>query len=267
MQSCLYQGWVSHQRRQPLDHAFRYRLFLVYLDLGELEEVFAGRWLWSTARPAMAWFRRQDFLQDPQGDPSLPLDEACRRVVAEKLGRRPSGPVRLLTNLRYGGLIFNPVSFYYCFDGSGEAVEAVIAEVHNTPWGEKHLYVLSPAEGPRPGSVLRDGHDKAFHVSPFMEMAMRYDWRFDPPGAKLSVHVANTRPGEDRPFFDATLNLERREMTAANLAGTLARTPMMTAKVLAAIYWQAARLYLKRAPFFPHPKAAAISGADKESAP
>ena len=150
MNSAIYRGWLSHRRLAPRSHHFRYPVFMVYLDLGELTTVFRGRWLW-TARsgaarrwlPALARFDRKDHF----GDPGMPLDVAVRELVAAHTGRRPLGPIRLLTNLRYFGFVFNPVSFFFCFDPTGARVEAIVAEVNNTPWGERHCYVLGDAAG------------------------------------------------------------------------------------------------------------------------
>jgi DUF1365 family protein len=130
MHSAIYHGWLRHRRHAPSRHAFRYRLFLMYLDLAELDTVFRGRWLWSARRMALARFDRTDHL----GDPDVPLDRAVRDLVESRGGRRPAGPIRLLTHLRYFGHCFNPVSFYYCFDAGDTRVETVVAEVNNTPW-------------------------------------------------------------------------------------------------------------------------------------
>ena len=137
------------------------------------------------------------------------------------------------------------MSFYYCFDASGERVETILAEINNTPWNERHAYVL------RRQDRLRFRFPKSFHVSPFMPMALDYDWRFSTPGARLAVHMENRQAG--RKLFDATLALERREIGAASLAGALARFPLMGAQVLGAIYWQALRLWARRTPFYAHP--------------
>jgi hypothetical protein len=252
MNSCIYRGAIRHRRRSPVSHEFRYRLFMLYLDLDELPRVFAGRWLWSVRRPALAWFRRADYL----GDPAVPLDRAVRDLVATRTGTRPSGPIRLLTHLRYFGYVQNPVSFYYCFDAAGIRVETIVAEITNTPWGERHAYVL-PAQ-PGDAQERRFRLAKTFHVSPFMPMDMAYDWRFSLPGRRLTVHMRNLARGEQ--VFDATLVLRREPLTGRALAAALARHPWMTATVVAGIYWQAFRLWLKGAPFHPHPAIRRLDG-------
>ena len=246
MNSAIFEGQVRHRRFAPREHAFTFRMFMMYLDLDELDTVFAGRWFWSTRRRALARYRRSDHL----GSPKVPLGEAVRELVARATGTRPRGPVRLLTHLSYFGYCFNPVSFYYCFDEAGEALETIVAEVNNTPWGERHCYVLAP--GATDGTMQRYAPEKAMHVSPFMPMDVTYDWRFRTPGERLSVHMENARDGAKT--FDATLQLERREISGHSLAGVLARYPFMTLRVIIAIHWQALRLWLKRVPVYDHPE-------------
>jgi DUF1365 family protein len=249
LESCIYEGRVRHRRFAPRPHAFDYDVHMLFLDLGELDAVFEDRWLWSTRRAAPVRWNRADYL----GDPRRPLDECVRDLVETQSGGRPEGPVRMLTNPRYFGYGFNPVSFYYCWDREGRSLETIVAEVSNTPWGERHPYVLDlrTADRSTPGS-LRWQFGKAFHVSPFMPMELDYDWRFTSPGDSVSVHMENLQRGER--IFDATLSLQRRAIDGLTLASVLARRPLMTATVVAAIHWQAARLWMKRVPFHEHPR-------------
>lgn len=244
--STVYEGVVRHRRLAPHAHAFTYRMAQLYLDLDEIEQVFAQRWLWSITRRNVAEFRRGDYL----GPPELLLAEAVRRRVEQATGQRPIGPIRLLTHLRYAGMVFNPVSFYYCFAADGETLVAVLAEITNTPWKERHAYVLPVDTAQLQGRTLRWTFPKTFHVSPFMPMNCEYDWRFTVPGDDLMVHMNVIREGHRA--FDATLNLQRRPLTAGSLARVLWRYPLMTMQVVAAIHWQALRLWLKRNPVYDH---------------
>jgi uncharacterized protein len=248
VESCLYEGRVRHRRHRPVEHAFSLPLFMAYLDLAELPHVFRGRWLWSARRPAWAWLRRRDHL----GDPALPLERCVRDLVEERTGRRPAGPVRLLTQLRTAGYGFNPVSFYYCFAADGCGLEAVVAEVTNTPWRERHCYVLRPGAASGSAAPLRASVPKALHVSPFMGMDVEHGFRVGIPGRRLSLAISN-RDDSGEPLFDAVLTLVRREIDGRCLARTLLRYPLMPAVTMAAIYAQALRLRLAGAPFHPHP--------------
>ncbi|MBA3866289.1 MAG: DUF1365 domain-containing protein [Solirubrobacterales bacterium] len=246
--SAVYEGWVRHRRFEPVEHSFRYRFFLMYLDLAELPGTLDPYPLYSARRAAPARFRRADFI----GDPSRPLDECARDAVEAKTGTRPAGPVRLLTGLRYLGHSFNPVSFYYCFDADGRRVEAVVADVENIPWGESHPYVL--ARGESEGTVLSDELEKTLHVSPLMGMDQTYAFRASEPGSRLAVHIeSRPRRGEGGKSFDATLSLQRRELSRPLMARLLARYPAMSLQVVAKIYAQSLRLKLKGARYFPHP--------------
>jgi uncharacterized protein len=248
--SAIYIGSVRHRRFAVREHEFRYRLALAYIDLDELPTLLGGQLI--ASRPGPARFRRHHYL----GDEHLSLADAVREVVAEEAGVRPSGPVRVLTNLSSFGHCFNPVSFYYCMDEAAERVDAVVAEVTNTPWGERHAYVLargsedcSPVQT---AAVLAGKSTKALHVSPFMAMDQRYEWRVSVPGETLSVHIASSNEGDLA--FDATLSLRRRELTKTTLRRMSARYPAGALRMLALIYAQALRLKLRGIPVHPHPK-------------
>lgn len=241
--SALYAGIVQHRRHDAVKHRFAYRLFEVFLDLDELPLLtapggpLAPRW-WKPLR-----YRRRDYL----GPVDRPLKTAVLDEVQAALGERPDGPVRMLTHLCTFGYAFNPVTFYYCHRSDG-ALAAVLAEITNTPWGERYRYCLrASADG-----TARAEFDKRFHVSPFQPMEQRYEWRFAAPGELLQVAMQNRQGGAV--VFDASLSMQRLPLTAANLRRLWLRHPWTTAKVILAIHWHALRLRLKGAVFHTHPK-------------
>jgi uncharacterized protein len=246
--SAIYEGTVSHRRLGTRPHRFEYRLCQLYLDLDELDRLFADRLFWSAHGRNLAEFRRTDYL----GAASMPLAEAVRDVVEGRTGSRPSGPIRLLTHLRYAGYVFNPVSFYYCFATDGVTLTAIVAEITNTPWKERHAYVLSMNAALRRGSSWEWDFPKTFHVSPFVGMPREYAWRFTAPADDLRVQMLVLRDGERE--LEAHLDLRRRPLTGANLARVLWRFPLMTARVIGAIHWEALQLWLKRTPVHDHPQ-------------
>jgi DUF1365 family protein len=220
----------------------------MYLDLEEVPSLLKGGFGLSRRRFSPASFCRKDHL----GDPGAPLARSVRGLVKERTGWEPNGPIRLLTLLRCFGYYFNPLSLYYCFDAAGQAVEAVVAEVTNTPWLEKHWYVLW--EGNRVGSPgkLQFRHPKNFHVSPFMGMDADYEWRLNRPELHLGVNIHSSEAG--RRLFDVAMVLKRKELSIESMISVLLRYPWITLRVSQAIYWQAARLWWKKCPFYKHPK-------------
>ena len=217
---------------------------MLLFDLDELESVFKGSWLWSTKRFNWAWFRRADYMKARRENS---LTDAVRGLVFDQLGRHPEGPIHLLTHPRYGGFGMNPVSFYFCFEKDGRTLDVVIAEINNTPWGEQHSYVLDVRANGK-----RFTFAKNFHVSPFLSMDLRYDWRFTSPDSNWVMHMECHEPG--RKIFDSTVVMRRRELSHSALRRQLIKFPLQTVGIFARIYWQALKLRWKGVPVVPHPK-------------
>lgn len=262
MHSAIYQGQVRHRRYAPRQREFRYRLFLLYLDLSEIPRL--------TSTGLCGWLHRLHIMRfertDHLGNPEEPLEESVRTVVEQYLGRRPTGPVRLLTQPRHFGYVINPISLYYCFTEDDLQLDSVVAEVVNTPWQERHCYVLDCLDQPASG-CYRERSVKQMHVSPFLPMEMEYRWKLTRPGRTLFVHLDDlltatsltaaddqvTPSAASGRLLDATLLLRRRPLTGSNLLQCLAMYPLMTVRIAVAIYFQALLLWWKRIPFHSHP--------------
>ncbi len=254
MQSAIYEGYLRHRRFTPHAHRFSYAVFMMYLDLDELPEVMAKSPFWSERRWRPVRFQREDFL----GPADMPLKEAVIERIREATGREHDGPVRMLANLRYWGFVMNPITCYYCFDRD-ENLRNIVVEVTNTPWNERQSYVLDCDPEQR---FQRIQFQKQMHVSPFNPMDMIYRWCSNDPARVLSLNLETLRNGNSE--MDATLALKRREIDNRNLNGILLRHPWMTAKVAGAIYWEALKLWIKRNPFYDHPKSSATDVVDSK---
>lgn len=247
--SCIYTGTVAHSRFFPKKHSFKYRSFMMYLDLSEVRTIFERYWLWANERARPIQFRRSDHYGEATEDLSLTI----KKVIAGHGHNPPDGRICLLTHLRVFGYIINPVSFYYCYD-TAEQLQYVVAEVHNTPWGECHCYVIPKDSFTGRGDGRRT--DKEFHVSPFMGMQQTYGWKITSPSSKLSVCIENysKETGLNKPLFNATLKLTRREISSWNLSLVLVTYPLSTIQVVIKIYWQATLLWLKGFTYYRRPR-------------
>ena len=239
MNSAIYSGWVRHRHYSPKSHEFNYKLFLLSLDLDELESGIAlGPWL-RVEKPAILSFRHKDYLD---GEGKLTKQKVWDRVVTLG-GKDFGGKVVLLGQLRCFGLYFSPVNFYYCHDDSGE-FKYLLAEVSNTPWNERHCYLVDA----RQNVVM----DKEFHVSPFMNEDMQYHWRFTPLNKTLYLNIDNTQDSEK--LFDATFSMQREALTSKGLIKNLLRVPAMTVTTVVGIHWEAIKLFVKGIPYVSYVK-------------
>jgi DUF1365 family protein len=258
--SAVYFGRIRHRRYAPSLHDFSYRLFMMFLDVDVIPQTLRNFWLWSAERWNIAAFFRKNYL----GDPSRPLKDCVLDEVEKQAGFRPGGRVAILTHLSYFGFCFNPVSFYYCFNEQGDKVEAIVAEITNTPWNERFRYVLSDRTVGMQG-VWSPGHSrgrfvfqKNFHVSPFFPMDIKYTWVFSAPKSEANslLHVYMQSERDGKKVFESNLDLKRASLTSWSLCRAQLLYPAMTSIALAGIYLQAGLLWLKRTPFFNHPKLA-----------
>jgi DUF1365 family protein len=242
MNSAIYKGWLRHRRFYPREHHFRYEIFMMYLDLEELQAILSLSPWWSDKPWRPARFKRDDFL----GDKKVSLDTAVRQRIHEHTGEWHNGPIRLLANWRYFGFSINPISCYYCFDND-QNLKTIVAEVTNTPWNEKTSYVLPCNPNER---FQRIQFQKEMHVSPFNPMQMNYKWRSNSPKSMLTLNLETECEGQSH--TDATMALQRIEIDKSSLSGILLNHPWMTAKVAASIYWQALKLWTKKTPVYNH---------------
>ena len=246
--NAIYAGTVAHHRSVGRRHSFKYSLFMLYLDIRDVDDPTHSWPLISRGAFSFISVVASDYLAASGGQS---LRERLRRVVRERTGEDWDGEGYLLAHPRYFGFIMNPLALYYLFDSAGNP-RFVVGEITNTPWGERHCYVFD-FNGLVAGAVKSFDFQKVFHVSPFLPMNMSYVWRLAFPGQSVSVSILNQTAGKTD--FSASLALSHRELSAWGVLSCAMRMPLMTFQVMLGIYWHAFILYfIKRVTFYEHPK-------------
>ena len=243
--SALYVGEVMHRRLRPRVHHLRYRLFSLLLDLDEIDALAGRLRLFSRRRFNVFGFSDADHLDGT----ATPLKAQIAARMAQAGIAWDQGQVRVLTMPRVLGFVFNPISVWFIHHRSGE-LAAVLYEDNNT-FGERHEYLLRVAPADAGKRAVRQSIDKALHVSPFMAMDMRYDFRVSPPGEKLAIGITGSDGAG--PLIVAVHTAARRPLTDAALARVFVTHPLLTVKVVGGILWEAAGLWVKRIPVHGHP--------------
>ena len=245
MNTAFYVGRLSHARLTPKSHHFSYPVFMPLVDVDAVESITDQVPFWSQKRLAPARFVRSDFI----GDQDISISEAIKARILEITGKSFSGQIFLLANWRYFGLQNNPIACYFCRGNDTNKLDYIVAEVTNTPWGERHSYVLPVTDSEEP---FQTEFTKELHVSPFHGMDQRYRWLSTTPSESLAIKLTNIE--QNQRVFHAVLQLRRVPVSARTGLMLLVRFPLETAKVTLGIYWQALLLFFRRIPLYSHPK-------------
>ena len=241
LKSGIFSGHVLHRRFSPVLHKFKYKMSMFGIDIDEINQISKKFKLFGTSKFSPIKFNQKDYIINEPGD----LKARIANKVKSLGGQWDGSKVFMLIQCRCLGLYFSPVNFFYCYDKTGSC-ELMLAEVSNTPWNERHYYLIN---------ILKsDMTKKTFHVSPFMQLNMKYKWRVTTPEDKVIVSIANHFEGEDNPTFDAHLALMKKPLSSLNLIKSWVSLPLMVFKIVTLIYWQALKLFFKRVPFVPYSK-------------
>lgn len=261
LENSLVNGWIRHRRYYPKRHEFEYDMHWTLLDLDKVEQQFELSRLWSVERFNLVSYRTKDFhqgLSDNRVGHSKSASQANKQAVInsikERTGKTFSGKVFMLSHLRSYGYNFNSACFYFCYNQN--QLQFIICEITNTPWGERHSYILDCEEKPRtanPGDVFQFEFSKAFHVSPFIQMDMTYRWTFKLSKQNVRVHMVVLKEDKEK-YFDATFTGEFIPLNKKAMTRVATRYALQPLKMSLSIYWQAFKLWLKRVTFYEHPK-------------
>jgi len=244
MTHLIFTGHVRHRRFFPKRHQFSYKLFMFCFELANINNTFKDIKYVSIEKFNWFSFRRKNYLNES----TIPLEEYARKLVMNRYGIYPKGKIYLLTQLSCLGYCFNPISIYFIFDEENRNLDYLILEVTNTPWGERHKYVLKHSDKPK-NEIYSYEFQKELHVSPFMSMNYSYQLNLKLNNEKIVVHMENHIEGKKD--FDATLILKAQDN--CSIKKIFWHSPLITYKVAAAIYWQALKLWIKGVPFHAHP--------------
>ncbi|MDC0182600.1 DUF1365 domain-containing protein [Nitrosomonadales bacterium] len=240
----IYKGTISHTRHLPKKHQFKYSICMLYVDLEQIETAFDKNFFWSYNKMNLASFNEADYYKIG----NQKVFTSIKKLIKKRINTKVDGKIYLLTNAKYFGYCFNPVSFYYCFNKLNKLI-VIVSHITNTPWNEKYAYVHDCRNIKNGAKKFK--LDKEFHVSPFMPMDINYKWTFTEPKDFLYVSMDNYQKNEFN--FNATLKLTKKAWTPWALNRLLLKFPPSSLKTIFTIYWNAFILLIKKIPFYPHP--------------